>query len=407
MRLLISSLRLSARQLFRRRGRAFVMMAGIAAGLALLITLNAVASAARRATLAQVRNMLGTFDTVLVRPGGAKTRGMVSLTNVPPTLSFDDAAAIAVLPSIARVAELQNAFDVDAQAGDRDHTPAVFGVSENWLALRGDAMARGVFFTPAQVRSEARVAVLGADVIQALYPQSDPLGQRLRLGGEVFLVQGVLARRGAGPGGFSLDDLVLIPVTTASRRLFHRDFLTMAVAQIRPGASPASALAQIRSLLRQRHHLPANALDDFSLTDPGAVAAQLTSIRSRLEWILLGAAVAALALGAIAIVSLMSLAVHERRIEIAIRRAVGASRAAIALQFLAETLALTLAAAAGGLALGALGIAAAARWQVTTPIWSLPGMATAACAVIALGMACGLVPAWRAARLAPADGLRQ
>ncbi|MGH9393027.1 MAG: ABC transporter permease, partial [Terriglobales bacterium] len=322
------------RSLGRHRRRALAMMAGIAIAVALLLTVDAVGAAARRVTMAQVKNMLGTFDTVLVRPGGGKTRGMVSLSNAPPTLTFADAEAIAALPGIRQAAQLQNAFDIDAQYRDRQHTPAVFGVSANWLDLRGDALERGQFFTPAQLAGEDRAAVLGTDVVAALFPNEDPLGKSIRIGGVPFAVQGVLAARGAGPGGFSLDDLILIPVTTASRRLFNRDFLTMVVAQVRSPGDNAAALAQIRALLRQRHHAAASALDDFTLTDPSAVAEQLSRIGSRLGTILRGAALAALGLGAVAIVSLMLLGVAERRSEIAVRRAAGASQRDILGQFL-------------------------------------------------------------------------
>ncbi len=397
------------RTLRRHRRRSAAMVAGLVAGLALGMTLASVSAASRRATLNSVKNMLGTFDTVLVRPGGGKTRGMVSLTNVPPTLTFEDADAIAALPAIRQSAELQNAFDIDVQAGDRTHAPAVFGVSANWLDLRGDALSEGSFFSPEQMRAEARVAILGADVVTALFPNAgaSAMGQTIRLGTVPFQVQGRLARRGAGPGGFSLDDLILIPVTTASHRLFNRSFLTMVVAQLRRPGDSANAMAQIRTLLRQRHHASAAALDDFTLTDPSAVAAQVTAVSSRLTVIGRGAAVGAIALAAIAIVALMGLGVSERRVEIGLRRAIGASRAAILFQFLLEIAVLSALAALAGLALGAGGILIAARWQHLPPEWAWPQSFAAAVAAILLGLACGLVPAWRAAHTDPVAALRR
>lgn len=398
--------RLSCRTLGRHRRRALGMMAGIVVGVGLLGTVNAVSAAARRTTMAQVKNMLGTFDTVLVRPGAAKTRGMVSLTNVPPTLTFDDADAIGALPGIRQAAELQNAFDIGALYRDHQDSPAIFGVSANWLDLRGDALARGRFFDSGQMSSEARVAVVGGDVVTALFPGADPLGKTLRLGNVSFQVEGVLARRGAGPGGFSLDDIVLIPITTARHRLFNRDFLTMVVAQVRdPGASP-QALTEIRSLLRQRHHVASAALDDFTLTDPSAVAAQLAAVRSRLQLLVRGAAWLAFGLGTVAIVTLMLLGVSERRAEIAVRRATGASRREVLGQFVAEAALLALVAAAGGWLLAVGGVAAAARWQHQAVAWPWGELAGIAIAAFLLGVASGLAPAWLAARLDPAVALR-
>ena len=407
MRKLIAWSQLGWREVARHRRRAAAMMAGIAAGLALLLALNAVGAAARRQTLSQVKNMLGSFDTVLVRPGSAATRGMVSLSNVPPTLTFADADAMAALPAVRQVALLQNAFDVDAHYRDRDHTPAVFGVSANWLDLRGDTLARGEFFSTGEMQAEARVAVLGADARAALFPGGeDPLGKTIRLGDVPFQVQGLLAPRGAGPGGFSLDDLVLIPVTTASHRLFNRDFLTMVVAQVRQPGQSAVALAQIRDLLRQRHHIAAAALDDFGLTDPSAVAAQLTQLESRLTVILRGAAWGALLLGGVAILALMAVAVAERRPEIALRRATGATQADIVGQFLVEALLVAGLAGVLGLLLGAGGIALAARWQRLPADWAGADWARAAAVTLLWGLVCGVVPAWKAARVDPARALR-
>jgi putative ABC transport system permease protein len=406
MRQLTAWMRLAGRSFGRHRRRSAAMVLSMAAGVALLATVRAVGDAARRQTLAQVRNMLGTFDTVLVRPGAAATRGMVSLTNVPPTLTFADADAIAALPTIRQAAELQNAFDIDAQHGGRDHAPAVFGVSVNWLALRGDTLARGRFFSPGEMRSEARVAILGSDVREALFPGEDPLGQLVRLGGVPFRVQGVLARRGAGPGGFSLDDLVLIPITTASRRLFNRSFLTMVVAQVRRQGDQQAALRQITALLRARHHIAGAALSDFTLTDPSAVAAQLTALGSRLRRILLAAAWAMLALSGVAMLSVMGLGVAERRAEIGLRRAVGASRGDILGQFLAEAGLVAALAGTLGALLAAGAIAAGARWLGLAERPSPLSLGAVALGAMLWGMACGLGPAWRAAHMDPARGVR-
>lgn len=403
---LIAALRLSCRALARSPRRTAGMTAGLVLGVGLLGTVNAVSSAARRTALAQVRNMLGTFDTVLVRPGAAKTRGMVSLTNVPPTLTFDDASAIGALPGIRQAAELQNAFDILVAYRDRQDSPALFGVSANWLDLRGDTLSRGRFFDSGQMNAEARVAVIGADVAHALFPDTDPLGKTIRLGQVPFQIEGLLTPRGAGPGGFSLDDIVLIPISTARHRLFNRDFLTMVVAQVRDPAENAQALAAIRRLLRQRHHIATAALEDFTLTDPSAVAAQLAGVRSRLEVLARGAGWLALALGVVAVASLMLLGVAERRPEIAIRRAAGASQTGILAQFLLEAAVLAFAGALGGWLLAWAGVAAAARWQHTAPLW--PWAQLAATAAVAFLLAClaGLMPAWIAARLDPAAALR-
>lgn len=116
---------------------------------------------------------------------------------------------------------------------DRFSSPAVFGVSANWLALRSEDVADGTFFSDAQNASLTRVAVIGVDVRKDLFPDEEPLQKTVRIGEVPFQVIGLLRPRGAGPAGGSLDNIVIIPVNTASRRLFNRDFLTMLLMQIK------------------------------------------------------------------------------------------------------------------------------------------------------------------------------
>src|SRR6185437_2896441 len=149
---------------------------GIAVGISSLAVLSSIGEATKRETMQRFKNMLGTFDTIIVRPGGGRSRGMPTLVNVPPTLRFDDSAAVASeLPAINRVAEVQNAFDIDVQFRDRTTAPAIFGVSANWLSLRSEEVADGSFFSAEQNSALARVAVIGTDVRNSLFADSDPM----------------------------------------------------------------------------------------------------------------------------------------------------------------------------------------------------------------------------------------
>lgn len=395
------------RPLLRRRLRTVLMMAGVVVATASLTTLQSVGEAAKRETLQRFRNMLGTFDTIIIRPGAARTRGMVSLTNVPPTLTFDDAAAIAAgVPGVAQVAEVQNAFDIDVKWRDRADSPAVFGVSANWSLLRGDSIQAGTFITDDDVRGLARVAVLGADVVPILFPGELPIGKTLRIGNVPFEVTGVLASRGAGPGGASLDHVILIPVTTASQRLFNRSFLTMLIAQVRDPERSATVATGIAILLRDRHHLAAGAQDDFSLSSPEAVMSQVTELGSTLASILKGLAVAATLMAAALITALMLASVTERRVEIGVRRTVGAARNRVLRQFVGETVVVTTAGGIVGIGAAIAGAAAAGAWQhLPTAIdWRLVLFNLALS--VGFGVVVGLYPAWSAARVDPIRAVR-
>jgi putative ABC transport system permease protein len=132
--------------LTRNKIRATLMMAGVTIGIASLIILTSIGESTRRETMKRFKNMLGTFDTLIIRPGSSKNRGMVSLTNVEPSLKFEDAAAIATqIPEIRQVAQVQNALDIDVKYQGHNGTPAIFGVSSNWPELRGDNVRKGPF----------------------------------------------------------------------------------------------------------------------------------------------------------------------------------------------------------------------------------------------------------------------
>jgi putative ABC transport system permease protein len=394
------------RTLSRNWIRAFLMMAGVTVGIASLTTLSSIGEGTRRETMKRFRNMLGTFDTVLIRPGSGKSRGMVSLANANPTLKFSDADAIRQLGCVRRAAELQNAFDVDVTYRDRTRTPAIFGVSPDWLDLRGDQVAEGSFLSDEEDRSMARVAVLGSDARRDLFPGVDPIGKTLRIGDVPFVVTGVLTPRGAGPGGASLDNLVLVPVSTASRRLFNRDFLTMLITQINDPEHPDAAIAQIRNLLRTRHHLAADAIDDFTLTSPTAIMAQITALGSTLQRVLLIVSLLATAIGGVVILSITLIGVSERRLEIGVRRAVGAARSMVLIQFLFEAVSLSVAGGMAGIAIGIAGTQAVSRRQHLPFVIDVRIVAVSCMVSLGLGLAAGIYPAWRASRIHPVEALR-
>jgi putative ABC transport system permease protein len=390
----------------RNRLRTFFMMAGVMIGICSLTILDSVGESTKRETMKRFKNMLGTFDTVIIRPGSGKTRGMVSLTNVPPTLKFEDAAAIAAeLPEVKQVALLQNAFDIDVKYKDKNVSPAIFGVSANWLDLRGDELAEGNIISEEDIGSLARVAILGSDVLPLLFPEGDALGKTIRIGDVPFQVKGVLAQRGAGPGGGSLDNLILIPVTTASKRLFNRDFLTMVIAQLRDPEKSEAAVSKITALLRQRHHIAVSALDDFTMTSPQAVMAQVREMGSALSTILKGIATIAMLIGGAVIMSLMLISVSERRKEIGLRRSVGANRQDILLQFILEAALVSSIGGFVGIALGLGGTNLVARLEHLPPILSLQALESAAGLSVGLGLLFGIYPAWKAAHVDPVKAL--
>jgi putative ABC transport system permease protein len=398
---------LAFRSMARHRLRTFLMMLGVIVGISSLTVLNSIGEATKREAMKRFKNMVGTFDTITIRPGAGRTRGMVSLTNVPATIKFEDAQAMAAeVPGVKQVAELQNAFDMDVKYGDKAGSTAVFGVSANWFELRGDEASEGNFFSAEEDKALARVAILGADVEARLFPGGSPVGKTMRIGEVPFQVEGVLKSRGAGPAGGSLDDLILIPVSTASKRLFNRDFLTMLIVQVRDANGSDATVRDITTYLRERHHLAPSALDDFTVSNPRAVMAQVTQMGSTLSKTLEGVAVLAMLIGGVVIMALMLIGVSERRREIGIRRCVGASRVDILLQFILEALTISCLGGIIGVALALAGTNVVARFQKLPLALAWDVLAISAGLSLAVGILFGIYPAWKAAHVDPIAALR-
>jgi len=397
---------LAWRSLHRNKLRSFLMMLGVTVGITALTALASVGEATKQETLRQFKRMVGTFDMLSVRPGATATRGMPSLSAVEPTITFMDAPVVAAVPGVKRVAEVQQAFDLEVVYGSEATVPAVFGVGRDWADIRGESVATGENITDDDLQKLARVVVIGEEVRATLFRNEDPLGKLIRIGDVPFQVKGVFGTRGAGPGGASLDNMVVVPVTTASRRLFNRDYLTSLLVQIEDEDQSEAVASNIRQALREQHRLAAGAADDFTVTSPRATIEQITSVGTTLGRIMNGVSLIATLIGGVVIMSLMLVAVSQRRREIGVRRALGATRADIMGQFVVEA---ALIAGIGGLlgiVLGAGGATLAAVLQKLPPALMWSSILVAAVSSVGVGLLAGLHPAWKAARVDPISALQ-
>ena len=398
---------LALRTLWRNPLRSVLMMLGVAIGIASLTAMTSVGEATKQQTLSQFKNMVGTFDVVNISPGGGRTRGMPSLTTVEPTLKFEDARAIAAeVAGVAQVAEVQNAFDIDVKYRDAITASALYGISANWLEMHSYFIDAGNLIGDDDIESLARIAVIGLDVKRDLFPDEDPLGKQLRIGNVPFQIKGVLESRGAGPGGSSLDNIVFIPVTTASRRLFNRDYLTTITVQLDDPENADPVIDELTALLRERHGIVPPGEDDFTISNPRAAALRVSNVRSTLTSVLAGTAGIATLIGGTVIMSLMLVAVSERRREIGVRRAVGATRGDVLGQFLIEA---ALVSTLGGLVGVALGVGATlvvTLQRALPPVILWPAIGGALVLSVFIGLVFGLQPAWKAARVDPIEALR-
>jgi putative ABC transport system permease protein len=398
---------LALKTIVRNPLRSFFMMLGVTIGIASLTALASVGEATKQETMRRFKRMLGTFDMVIVQSGASRSRGMPTLASVEPVLKFEDANAIATeIPSVKQVAPMQFALDLDVKYRDKTASPSVIGVSANWTEVRKEDVSLGSGIAEEDVATLARVAVIGADLRKGLFPDEDPLGKQVRIADVPFQIKGVLATRGVGPGGASMDNMLIIPVTTASKRLFNRDYLTSMIVQLKDPSQSATAIRDITALLRERHGLAANAENDFSVTSPAAQVERVNQVGSTLSKVLTGVAVIATLIGGTVIMSLMLIAVSERRKEIGVRRAVGASRSDIMVQFLIEAAVISLIGGLLGILIGVGGTVIATTFARLQPAIMWSAVAGAVALSVGVGLIFGLQPASRAANIDPIQALR-
>jgi putative ABC transport system permease protein len=275
--------------------------------------------------------------------------------------------------------------------------------------VRDWPVATGYAFTDSDVRAGTRVALLGRTVVQNLFGDEDPIGKTIRIKQSPFLVIGVLAVKGQSLNGQDQDDIVLIPVTTAQRKLFGTQFpgsVRMIMAQASSADAMSAAERDMTQLLRQRHHLPDRTDNDFDIRNLTALAnaqAQTTRVMS----IMLGAiASVSLLVGGIGIMNIMLVSVTERTREIGIRVAIGARQRDILTQFLLEAIMISLIGCIVGVVLGVGAAVAANLLAKVAVVMTGSAILLAFFVASAVGVFFGFYPANKAARLRPIDALR-
>ncbi len=404
-----SNLRIALRALRVNTLRAALTMLGIIIGVGAVITMVAVGNGAAARIQSQIAS-IGS-NLLIILPGSVTSGGMRMGHGSTLTLTEDDARAIAL--EIPGVVATDGVMRGAAQVvfGNQNWSTAIQGVTPAYPTIRDWDLAEGKFFTHEDLDGATKVAVLGQTVKENLFGDGDPLGQIVRIKKVPFTVIGVLSRKGQSTWGQDQDDIVVIPLSTAKKRVLGvsaANARMVGVIQVKVAAPEVipDITPQIIDLLRQRHHLQPYQDNDFDLRNLADIfAAQEASTHTMT--LLLGAiASVSLLVGGIGIMNIMLVSVTERTREIGLRMAVGASSRDILTQFLIEAVALALIGGVLGIGLGVAGsqlIAFFAKWStLTTPGSILLAFGSAAF----IGVFFGYYPARKAAYLDPIEALR-
>ena len=399
-----STWKIAFRALLRNKMRSALTALGIIIGVAAVIAMVSIGQGAKAQVELQVAS-LGR-NVILIFAGSTTASGLHTGWGSAGTLKLEDAEAIRrEIPGVVNISpEVRSVMQV--AAGNQNWATQVQGESPGYFDLRQWPLALGVGFTDQDVRGANKVCVIGKTVAKQLYGDSNPLGEVLRIKNAPFIILGVLTPRGLSMMGSDQDDVVVVPYTSAMKRLTGATSFRIINIQIDDNFNLGLAQQQIVALLRQNHHITQGKDDDFTVRNQEEIAAMATAT-SRVMALLLGAiASVSLVVGGIGIMNIMLVSVTERTREIGIRMAVGARGRDILLQFLIEAVTLSCAGGLVGILLG-LGVSrllsALANWPILISSSSIVGAFLFSGAV---GVFFGFYPARKAARLDPIEALR-
>jgi len=407
MTTLFASLLIALRALMVNKMRSTLTMLGIIIGVGAVIAMIAVGSGAKKRIAEQIASMGS--NLLIVLSGSSTSGGLRFGSGTVPTLTVDDAKAIQnEIPDVKYVAPSQRGT-VQIIFGNQNWSTVADGTTPEVLFIRDWSLQSGRPFTQQDLDGATKVCLLGETVVENLFGGIDPIGQIVRIKKVPFTVIGVLAPKGQTTFGQDQDDTIIVPLTTAQKKLFGMQFpgmvRTIAVQAKTPEAM-SSVENQINDLLRQRHHIQPKQDNDFTvrnLTELMSTAQQTADVMSYL----LGAiASISLIVGGIGIMNIMLVSVTERTREIGIRIAVGAKEWDILLQFLIESLVLSLMGGILGIGLGICGTLILSSFTQWPTVFSIQAILLAFFVSGLVGVFFGLYPARKASLLNPIEALR-
>ncbi len=402
------AIQLALTELRRNKMRSMLTMLGVIIGVGAVIAMVSIGQGASSSVQAQIAS-LGT-NMILILPGSTTQGGVRAGAGTAQTLTIEDAKAIGKQASAVATVTFTRRGVSQVIYGNQNWNTAIFGVTPEYIIVRDWSLDLGSFFTKRDFDSAANVVVLGRTVVENLFlPGNNPIEQIIRIKNIPFRIIGVLSPKGQTAYGSDQDDVVLIPFTTAERKVFGVE-LSGRVGSIQVSAMSKEtiqeATGQIREILRARHRLQPGEEDDFTIRSLEDIAGTAKATTRVLTILLLSVGSISLIVGGVGIMNIMLVSVTERTREIGIRMAVGAKRKDILLQFLIEALVLSVIGGFIGIFIGILGskiLSLSAGWPT---LISGGAIFLSFIFAAAVGIFFGFYPANKASKLDPIEALR-
>ena len=382
--------------------RSILTMLGVIIGVGAIITTTSIGEGAKADVTERIQT-LGA-NILAVRPGQSMFRGRGS-ADARRTLTVEDIEALQergqtfnyVTPEVSNRAQVKYL--------NKNTNTTIVGTSPEYLVTANFTVEKGRFFTESNIRYRERVCVLGKTVADNLFEQIDPIGKTVKIKNVGFHVLGVMKEKGAS-GWRNPDDQVFIPYSTAMKRVFGNDYLSSISIQANNDKLIAAAETEVTELLRKQHKIPINKEPDFHIRNQAEFMETLEESNQTFTNLILGIAVVSLLVGGIGIMNIMLVSVTERTKEIGLRKAVGAQRIDILVQFLVESTTLAILGGIVGVGIGIIGA------EIVASIWGWRTLVSLMYGIISfvvsafVGVFFGAYPAWKAAKLHPIDALR-
>lgn len=397
------SLYLAIRSIRLNAARSILTMIGVIIGVASIISMISIGTGSQEKVAAELDKM-GT-NNIFVRAGSVVRSGVKAGAGTATRLIYTDAVAISQVPGVIATAPVVRGT-VQARFRGTNWATSIEGVTPDYFTVRNWPMTDGHIFTESHIRNAANVCILGQTVARELFGLANPVGKIIIIKRMTCRVIGILEAKGASSWGQDTDDIILAPLSMVQRKILGRSHLNHI--RIKTGGieQASSASVKIRDLMRQRHNLLPGQDDDFRIHNRADLAKASEESARVFAWLLASIATISLLVGGIGIMNIMLVSVTERTREIGIRRALGASKRNILLQFLLESVVLTGMGGLTGILLGLVASASISKFS-DLPIVVTSGSITAAFIfAVVIGVIFGLHPARKAAQLHPIEALR-